>query len=260
MRRMSAFSLRAVSAAISVCVGGAAAFADPATRALDHAPPFAQSGAGPQVITSVASGVVELIRQSEASLHSDCAEIGPFAGSIVVQLRITYTALEGACGLPGLPACDGRITEIAESCAGPDSTISETPIGGPEVTARYTMRTVKVRRCFDPLGLSDCTGAAPAAQIISEGEQSSFGLRRPDAANPNRLFTSITSELPGYEITEIDGRNVSVPDRTAFQQTYGEGLDGSVCGFRGIAEAVGGGQFETRACEFVTYTTGAQSH
>jgi len=239
--------------------GAGMTLAEPAGPALDNAPPMILPGAGPEGIVTVASGVIELIRESEASLQSGCTPTGPAAGSIVVQVRVTYAALDNVCGVPGLAACDGRVTEIVESCAGPDSTGTSLTIGGAEVMAQYLTGQVKVRRCFDPFGVSDCTGASPAAEIISDGEQISYGFSRPDSANPERNIITRTIEALGYDIAEIDGRSsVSAPGWMELRHTYGEGLNRDICGFRGIAEATGG-PFATRPCELAFYGTSGRT-
>ena len=252
MKRLSGTKLTLLAIAATAA---SPALAGPVDRALEKAPPFAS---GAQQIRAVASGVIEFIRGEEASLQTSCSPIGPI-GALVVQRRITYTALAGACGTPGLAACDGRITEITEGCLGPDSLTTDINVGGIEIGAIYRMSNGKVRRCFDATGASDCTGATPLGEIISEGEEPTYGILRDDPANPNRVIVNNTAYVLGFEIADIDGRSVSEGDAVHLRSIYGEGVDPAVCGWRGIIEAGGFGT-GLRACEFIVHDTGSASN
>ncbi|MBI1191430.1 MAG: hypothetical protein GC200_12215 [Tepidisphaera sp.] len=185
----------------------------------------APMAATPQ-IRSVTSGSTEVIRMAEASLLSDCPIDPAFGQAMAVRTLSTFAFYDGVCGGPDLPACGGRVTQILEFCrppggVGPDAVGLST--GG--LDGGFGFNEVRVRVCLDETAQSDCTGPAPAAEILADGIASltSVSVKGPAVSGTIQRATRRTSG------TTVDG----VPIMAVAEE---EVVGPQTCGLRAFVE------------------------
>lgn len=166
--------------------------------------------------------------------QGDLVSCGP--GEAFVIAKFTYSLLEGICDDDGLTPCAGKATGVNEGCF--DLT---PPPAGKDIKIRGTILSVIVhgreRYCFDENALSDCTGAAPNAEVIGEASAVYQSRQMLSSTGPSQV--TIEHTLEDSNKFALNGKKMSLKIGTVLVSQFtaepnsGTNCGGSGCGFAG---------------------------